>query len=205
MSHIWAEALARSAYIVPVCALSPLLGGRAVPAPARIAVALALAWASPAAPDPARALWAGLVVALHARLLLGAMQAAGHLLDLARGTHHVESIAPLGEDRSAPLGALVRQVTLVVWVELGGISDAVLSPAAFDPLESWRSASGAAMALVWPGLVACSLVDLSFGALARVAPSLNPYVGAMGSKSLVGLIACLELLRRIATELGRLT
>lgn len=121
----WALAMAR---VLPVALLCPLLGGRMVPGPVRLAVAGALALAvrpgtSPAEASPA--LWGsfgreagvGLLIGLAAALPFDAARIGGRLVDLVRGTS-AEAALPVAGHREAATGDVLHQ--LLVSLALAG-------------------------------------------------------------------------------------
>jgi len=182
----------------PVCALAPFLGARRTPAPVRLGLCggLALAWgpemptASPAAlvQDALSGAWAAAV----ALLVFKSAEAAGRLLDVARGTHHAEVLSAHAGDRSSPLGRLAEVLSLALFAELHGPAIALgalrrLTVAPRDLVDAWSTAFSAAFALVVPAMVACLLTDLAFGLMARWATRLQAFILALGPKSLVGV------------------
>ncbi len=136
----WAAALVLiAARLVPVFTLAPFFGGRLLPAPARIGLALAFAallapavgasLISGAAPVPAGL---GLVALLAKEVAVGAVigflvalpflaaDMAGRLADQARGASMAEVLVPQTGDRSTVLGDLGLQLAIVVFVLLDG-------------------------------------------------------------------------------------
>ena len=115
----WVLAMAR---VVPVAQLCPLLGGRLVPGPVRLAIAGALALAVRPATTRAEAspaLWAsfgreagvGLLIGLVAALPFDAARIGGRLVDLVRGTS-AEAALPVAGHREAATGDVLHQLLL---------------------------------------------------------------------------------------------
>lgn len=206
----WSLAFAR---VAPLVWITPFLGGRAVPAPARAALAIVLA--SCAAPrvtvsfDPslvglavllAREVALGAALGFGAAVVFHAATAAGAALDQTRGAPLADAMAPVLGDRSTPLGQLCFQLVVLVFCQLGGPALVMASVQAsfevFPPGPSaWPSFASSvqrvgealrvALGLVLPGLFAALLVDFVFGVSNRMAPALNAYFLALGAKSLV--------------------
>jgi len=209
------------ARILPVVFLAPFLGGRFVPAPARVGVALVLAafvfpTARPSAASasaPAGLEWVlsaghelarGTVLGLLAALLFWAVESAGRALDVIRGANQVEAQLPAMAHRVSPLANLHFQLTLVVFCRTGGdhrFIEAIVQSFEALPLGAkpwslddpaplfivivthWGALLASALGLVLPGICAALLVDVVFGVFSRIAPSINAYFLALGTKS----------------------
>ncbi len=129
-----------AARTVPIVSLVPAFGGRALPIPVRLGIALLLASFSlpqliagaAGALLPTRGLAALLLIAAR-ELLTGAAvglvvsfffraaEAAGVLADVVRGASFAEVLAPDSGRRSSPTGALYLLLATVIFLELGGI------------------------------------------------------------------------------------
>jgi flagellar biosynthesis protein FliR len=182
----------------PVCALAPFLGARRTPAPIRVGLcaALALAWGPQGPAPPFRRLLfdalSGAWAAGISLVVFKSAEAAGRLLDVARGTHHAEVLSAHAADRSSPLGRLAEILSLALFAELHGPARTLaglrrLALGAEDLLDAWATAFEAAFTLVVPAMSACLVTDLAFGLMARWATRLQAFILALGPKSLVGV------------------
>jgi type III secretory pathway component EscT len=206
----WGLAWAR---VAPTIAIVPAFGLRAVPAPARIALGLALAAsiapavgpaADPAHPWPLQlAIEAakGLPVALSAAIALWAATMAGGLIDDLRGAREQASL-PNVEPGSTPMGALLAMLAAIVFLETGGpgrvahaLSDRNLSLS--DPLS--RAAANLvsgielAIAIAAPIVVVAIVVEVAGALVARAAnpAHLGPILAPLRSIAILGVAALL--------------
>ncbi len=128
-----------AARLVPVFAFVPFFGGRLVPAPIRVGIAVAFALILlPVMGDPVTAAWAvdpspvliavllgkeilvGLTLGFVASLPFYAADAAGRLADVARGAQQSQILVPQTGERSTPLGDFSLQLAIVVFLLLDG-------------------------------------------------------------------------------------
>lgn len=215
-----------AARTVPLTWLVPALGGPRVAPEVRVGLGLLLAvlclpallpvvGAPPVAPHGpvgwlfmfGRELLVGVTVGLCVGAGFRAAEAAGRLVDLARGSNLAEVWSPLSDERTSPTGDLYLFMSVVVFLELGGLRvfaqalgrsyEAVpvgaspvpggLRPAAALVTASVGKLMESAIGLAAPVLVALWLVDAAFGLLGRAAPQLPVYFAAMPAKALLGL------------------
>lgn len=125
----WAVASTR---VLPVTFLCPVLGGRLVPAPVRLAVAGALGLAlRPLAGGAPASLFEGLVLCgreaafglvmgVGAALPFDAARIGGRLIDLVRGTS-AEAALPVAGHRESATGDLLHQLLLSVALAAGAL------------------------------------------------------------------------------------
>lgn len=194
----WAGPLGMALRVGPVCALAPFFGVRQTPAPIRFALAGCLSvswgWALPRNSGPTLFdVWVGLSAAGATMLALKSAEAAGRLLDVARGSHHAELVSTEAGDRSSPLGRFSELLGLALFASLHGPARCLagLRTIAWAPaqlVDLWASCFEAAIALVLPAMMACLMTDLAFGLMARWATRLQAFVLALGPKSLVALL-----------------
>jgi flagellar biosynthetic protein FliR len=228
-----------AARVVALVALAPFFGGRAVPAQARLMLGLALAaalgpLALPAGtPLPQSSILhallllkeaaIGAAMGFAASLMFHAAEAAGQLSDSGRGASSIEVSAPQLEGHTSPLGSLYLQLSVLLFLGLGGHravllalaeSYQVLPAAALPPLTALAplaelslrlTAEVLVMALLWaaPVLLASFLADVVLGLAARVNPGLPVYYVGMPLKATAGLAVALLGLTVVAGELGR--
>jgi flagellar biosynthesis protein FliR len=215
-----------AARTVPLTWLVPALGGPRVPVQVRIGLGIMLAVlclpvltpAVTAAPllmlGPvgwlclvARELLVGLTVGLCVGAAFRAAAAAGRLVDLARGANLAEILSPLSDERSSPTADLYLFISVVVFLELGGLRlfanalgrsyEAVpvgatsvlrgLGPAAALVTTATGKLLESAIGLAAPVLVASWLADATLGVVGRAAPQIPLYFAAMPAKALLGL------------------
>jgi flagellar biosynthesis protein FliR len=219
-----------AARTVPVTWLVPALGGPRLPPHVRLGLGLLLAVLclpvlAPAAGMAgatsvlavgggagwvillARELMVGTTVGLCAGAVFSAAEAAGRLVDVARGANAAELLAPEGGPRSSPTGDLYLFVATILFLELGGLrlmasalvrsyeAVPVGAPPAGDALRSAGElvllATGrlleSAVVFAAPVLVAMTLADVVLGVVGRVAPQIPLHFAALPAKALLGL------------------
>jgi type III secretory pathway component EscT len=212
----WARAM-------PLVTLVPAFGLRAVPAPARPLMGLALAacifpaltpiveessrpWFVLALVEAAR----GVPIALAAAVPLWAATMAGGVADALRGAQDVQT-APTVEGRATPLGILLSLLASAMFLANGGPARAAAALAAHPvgdhPFVSAANdlVSGIALAvsIAGPLLAASVVLELAAALVARAATpayvqSLLAPVRALGSLTVLAL-----LFERLASVLAR--
>jgi flagellar biosynthesis protein FliR len=176
----WARAL-------PVVTLVPAFGLRAVAAPARPVMALALAASvvpalAPVVTGSARPWLAqaliegvrGLPVALAAAVPLWAATMAGGLADALRGTQDAPDM-PTVEGRASPLGVLLSLLACAIFLATGGPARVALAladpPAPEAPLlgavDALAAGIGLAVAIGGPLLAAAVVVEVAAALVTR--------------------------------------
>jgi type III secretion protein SpaR/YscT/HrcT len=211
-----------AARTIPLAWLVPALGGPRVAGEVRIALGVMLAVlclpALGAVPFDtlgpvgwalllARELLVGLTVGLCVGAAFRAAEAAGRLVDLARGANLAEVLSPLSDERTSPTGDLYLFLSVILFLELGGLrlfADALgrsyqavpvggaltargLAPVAMLVTSSVAKLMESAVGLAAPVLVAAWLADVVLGMVGRAAPQIPLYFVAMPAKALLGL------------------
>ncbi len=211
-----------AARTLPITWQLPVFGGPSLPAPVRVGFGLALSLlcvpriidAVPFGASPvlwilllAREVAVGLTIGFLGSCLFRAVEAAGRLTDTLRGAQMSEVISPLSEGRSSPLGEIGLLLTVVIFLELGGLGhlataigrsyDAVPVAAAVVPGKlgalvqlvavGCAQIMESALGLAAPAIVALLLADLVLGAVARMAPQVPVYFVGMPLKALAGV------------------
>ena len=162
--------------VLPITLLCPLLGGRLVPAPVRLAVAGSLALAlrplTGDAGDLSLEFWArcgreagvGLLMGLGAALPFDAARTGGRLIDLVRGTS-AEAALPVAGHRESATGDVLYQLLVSLALAGGALPLVVRALARSDAaLPLGGAVAGGALALA-------RLVGVSLGTgLAIAAP-----------------------------------
>ena len=154
----------------------------------------------------------GFVLGFVASLLYSAMETAGRFIDTTRGAAMSEVLVPTSRSRATPIGTMYSQLTLVLFVCMGGhqlyletffLSFSTIPLAAginiqpgFSPLPQLMTRLCAevlyiALILSAPAVAATFITDLVFGILNRVAPQLNAYFMAMPVKAMGALFLIL--------------
>jgi type III secretion protein SpaR/YscT/HrcT len=227
-----------AARVVPIFTIAPFFGGKLVPAPVRVAISLAfVALVFPAvsagAPVPATlgplVLGALLVKEVVLGALLGflaampfwAAEAAGRLVDTARGASNQELYVPQLGTQSSPLGDFSLQLAVVVFFAVDGhllflralaasyeavpvlAAPAGLTSGAIGTLAV--AATGhlvlAALGLAAPVLAALLLADLALGLVNRVSPHVQVYFLGMPAKAVLGVLVFLLALTGMVSAL----
>lgn len=219
-----------AARTVPVTWLVPALGGPRLPPRARLGLGLLLAILCLPALAPAaavggvtsplaagggvgwvillaRELMVGITVGLCAGAVFSAAEAAGRLVDVARGANAAELLAAGEGPRSSPTGDLYLFVATILFLELGGLrlmvsalvrSYEAVPVGAAPPGAALRSAGElvllatgrlleSAVVFAAPVLVAMALADVVLGILGRLAPQVPLHFAALPAKALLGL------------------
>ena len=227
-----------AARVIPVLVLAPFLGGRLVPGTVKVGLAVAIAlliWPQAlrgvALPQLgtvhvvlllAKEAFVGVALGLCAALVFLAAEAAGQLVDVARGASMAESLVPQSGTRASPVADLYLQLAVVVFLALGGhrlVLAALARSYEVVPVTTFPSAAGlgalalatvemtgqmllVAVGLATPVLLAAVLTDLALGLVNRVAPQLNAFVLGMPAKALVGAVLVLVTLSLVAGEVA---
>lgn len=212
-----------AARTIPLAWLVPALGGPRVAGPVRVGLGVMLAvLCLPAlASSPlltvtgpwgwillvARELFVGLTVGLCVGAAFRAAEAAGRLVDLARGANLAEVLSPLSDERTSPTGDLYLFVSVIAFLELGclrlfanalgrsyqavpvggALTARGLAPVTMLVTTSVAKLMESALGLAAPVLVAAWLADVVLGMVGRAAPQIPLYFVAMPAKALLGL------------------
>ncbi len=202
----WARAL-------PVATLVPAFGLRALPAPLRPAMALAIAvgivpavapvataspgpWVVAALVEVAR----GLPVAVAAAVPLWAATTAGGLADALRGASHVVEM-PTVEERSTPLAVLLSLLACATFLSTGGPAAVAVAlaraPEGVHSLEATAevlvSGIGLAMAIGSPILAASVVIEVAAALVSR-ATSPTQVAAMVAPLRTMGILAAFALL-----------
>jgi type III secretory pathway component EscT len=204
----WALAWARFA---PALALVPAFGLRALPAPVRIALGLALALTISPALEPIAAaprpfalsliteVGKGLPVALSAATLLWVATMTGGLIDDLRGARE-PALMPSVEPGSTPVGALFAMLAAILFLESGGparVAAALAVPELSYAAPLTRAATNLAasvelaIAIAAPVVAAAIVVELASALIARAASPafIQPLLAPLRSLVLLGVVA----------------
>ncbi len=214
------------ARFIPTLALVPAFGLRALPAPARAVLGLALAASVYPSVMPVAHLdrttpWLYLVasqvaigvpVALAAAIPLWSATMAGGLVDTLRGSPSSADV-PTVPDPTSSFGVLLSLFASVVFLATGGAARAAASLARDDmpahPLllaaHDIVSGIGLAVAIGGPLLAAAIVLDLTSALVARAASPAHVHTFLAPLKALGLLVLFALALERLATLIGAAT
>ena len=227
-----------SARWIPLVVLAPLFAARAMPASARVGVAFALTLivfpaayaASVELPKGSveltllvlRELLVGALLGLLVAIPFYALEAAGRLIDTARGAQMAELLATPTATSSTPTGAFLLLLGVVLFLAVDGhlmvisaVGESYRSlpagatlpanaPARLVPLALHLGGQlfVVALGIAAPVLVAAVLVALSLGMAARLTPRLPLYFLGLPMKALGGVAILLLSLTVMLWSLG---
>jgi flagellar biosynthesis protein FliR len=207
----------------PAVTLVPAFGLRALPAPARAVLALALAGcifpalapidAGPARPWPVLVLVEvarGLPVAIAAAVPLWAATMAGGVADALRGSQEAPS-APTVEGPATPLGVAMSLLASAIFLGTGGPARVVTAladrPVAPHPVVAAASdlAGGItlAIALGGPLLAAAAVIEIAGALIARAASPAQVHTLVAPLRALATLAVMGIVLERLSVALAR--
>jgi len=225
---------------LPLTVLAPIFAARSMPATARLGLAIALTLlvfpAAQAASGPlptgstalallvAREALVGALLGLVVAIPFYALEAAGRLIDTARGARMAEVLAAPAGVRTSPTGAFMLLMGVVLFLLVDGhlmvisaVGQSYLSlpvgaalppdaPARVVPLALHLGSELllVALGIAAPVLATAVLVDLSLGLAGRLAPRLPLYFLGLPIKGLGGIAVLLLSLSVILGSLGGL-
>ena len=196
---------------LPVVTLVPAFGMRALPAPARAVLGIALAasfspalsaatmsthglpWVAAALVEVVR----GLPIAISAAVPLWAATSAGGLIDGLRGAQ-VDVSSPVVEGRTGVVGVLFSILASLLFLIGGGAAHVaqslVSAPPSFGPVllvvHALTEGIGLAVALAAPLIGASIVLEVAFGLIAKAAsPSqIHALVAPLRAIALLGIL-----------------
>jgi flagellar biosynthesis protein FliR len=213
----------------------PFFGGQVVPSQVKVATAMSLVIVTyPAliaelptdgSPLPfgpvgfvgmiAKEVFVGFTLGFVASLVFEAVQVAGRLADLQRGSSMGELFAPQLQERVSELGQFKLQLAIVIFLTTGAhrfFISALVRSFLFIPVlkfphieNGWTPAAefltvmtGSVMSigvqLAVPIIITLLLTDLFFGFINRVAPQVNVFFLSMPVKMWLGIFVLLIML-----------
>jgi flagellar biosynthetic protein FliR len=218
--------------ILTVVTLAPFLGGKQAPPEVKMGIGMAFTiiifplvgrfQVGPIPVDPLnfflmviKEAFVGFLLGFVAAEVFYAVEMAGKIVDLVRGTNQVQLMVPQLGERSSAFGDLNYQLMLVIFLFLGGHH--VFIAALFEsfrvvPLDQYPPFTAGLWPLVEmfarlsadiftigvtlaaPVAIASLITELSFGLLNRVAPQINAYFMAMPAKVYAGSVMFLVAL-----------
>ncbi len=223
---------------LPLTVLAPIFAARAMPASARVGLAVALTLlvfpaaysASGPLPDSNTALallclregLVGALLGLVVAIPFYALEAAGRLIDSARGARMAELLAAPTGIRTSPTGAFLLLMGVVLFLLVDGhlmVISAVAQSYRSLPVGSALAAHApanlvpltlhlgselflVALGIAAPVIATAVLVDLSLGLAGRLAPRLPLYFLGLPLKALGGVAVLLLTLSVMMWSLG---
>lgn len=218
--------------ILTVVTIAPFLGGKQAPPEVKMGIGIAFAvvlmpvvanfQTGPIPIDPigfflmvVKEAFVGFLLGFVASELFYAVDMAGKIVDMVRGTNQIQLMVPQLGERSSAYGDLNYQLLLVIFLGINGHH--VFIAAMFEsfrvvPLDAFPTMSlglwplvelfirysadifTIGVTLAAPVAIACLIVELGFGLLNRVAPQINAYFMAMPAKVFVGSLMYLVAL-----------
>ncbi len=219
------------ARVLSFLVIVPFFGGAIVPGRVKVATAAALviiaypALAAGVTPESAlsfgavgfialltKEVFVGFTLGFVATLVFEAIQVAGRIIDLQRGSSMSEMFAPQLQTRVSELGQFKLQFAIMLFLLIGAhqpflsglIHSFEILPALGFPrltpgwtplLASIVMLSGGVLAigvqLAAPAMIALLLTDLFFGIINRVAPQINVFFLSLPVKMVIGLLVVL--------------
>jgi flagellar biosynthetic protein FliR len=193
---------------------------RATSVPVRVRVALAVGLALLVAPQLAPSegelsssaligsvvaqVGVGLALGFVVMLLLSALQAAGHMIDIVAGFGLASIYDPMSGNQSSPFGRLYELLATVLLFAVNGhvvlvrgflhsfeaIPGTHFDAGAFAEIltQGLGSMFVAAVQIALPLGAALFVADIALGLLGRAAPKINVLVVGLGAKALVALL-----------------
>jgi flagellar biosynthetic protein FliR len=217
------------ARVTPAVTLIPAFGLRALPAPARALLALALAaviFPAVAAGDPAAAgmgrasalVWLlraltevarGLPVAIAAAVPLWAATMAGGVADALRGSNDAPSV-PVVEGRATPTGVPLSLLASAIFLTTGGparvaralASDAGSANPVVAAVQNIAEGTSVAVALGGPLLAASVVIEIAGALVARAASPAQVHAILAPMRALVALAVLALVFGRLEAALG---
>jgi len=210
--------------VVTVIVIAPFLGGKQAPPEVKMGVGIAFTivllplvprfQTGPISIDPIgffvlvlKEAFVGFLLGFIAAELFYAVEMAGKLVDMFRGTNQVQLLVPQLGERSSAFGDMFYQLLIVVFMAVGGhhvFIAAMMESFRVVPLDTYPTLSAGLWPLVdmfirlsadiftigvtlaAPVGLACLITELMFGLLNRVAAQINAYFMAMPAKVFVG-------------------
>lgn len=214
------------ARFLPLAVLTPLFGGKNVPAPVRIGLACALGLCARGIPiEEAAGSWSiagiaaelvtGLLAALPVIFVLKGLEVAGHCFDQVCGTNSIELLFPSEESRASPTAQLSGLAFALITFD-AGLHTALVSavahsfaaaPPGSEPvmgthgldvlISTCAAAIGAGVAFGLPFLVLSVGVDAGLNFAGRLTAGFSLAPHAMHVKNALALALMVALSDRI--------
>jgi flagellar biosynthetic protein FliR len=227
--------------IVSFLIIVPFFGGEAVPSRVKVATAMALvivvypsltaAIPTDGSPLPfgpigftaliVKEAFVGFTLGYVATSVFEAIQVAGRVIDLQRGSTMSELFAPQLQERVSELGQFKLQFAIVIFLTIGAhhlfisalLQSFILIPATGFPNmgQGWSPTLAflteltgmmlmIGVQLATPAVLVLLMTDLFFGLINRVSPQINVFFLSLPVKMLVGIYAVLLMLPLLQSQ-----
>ncbi len=231
------------ARVLPVVLLTPFLGGEAVPSEVRLGLGVLMGLilyplmmeqvqTVPTTPVlfvamMLKELFLGLAMSFIVDLVFQAANSAGQLIDFMSGTNQAQLMVPSLQQQVTLFANLKLQLTVVVFLTLGGhhlVIQALAESLQLIPLDQYPHFHAGfwpffdlivrvfgdmmriALALSSPVLLATFMTDLALGMINRVAPQVQVFFVSMQIKPAVSVLVMFTaihlIMQRMVTEFG---
>ena len=215
-----------AARMITLVTIVPFLGSKNAPGPVKIGIAIMLSimmWplaiANIHGPVPAsmmpyilmmlKEVFVGFSLGFVTAQIFYAVEMAGQIIDVTRGTNQIQLMVPEITERSSPYGDLNYQIALILFLSTGlhavffeGLVQSFIAvpinqlppfssgPAAFfdEFMFLFGEIFKIAVKLALPVGAVCLIINLSFGLINRIAPQINAYFLAMPATAVGGMV-----------------
>ncbi len=221
-----------AARLVTMVTLIPFLGSKNAPGPVKVGIGLmlsAMIWpfathnlhgSIPLSLAPflvmmLKEVFVGFALGFVTAQIFYAVEMAGQIIDMTRGTNQVQLMVPEITERSSPYGDIYYQLALIVFLGAGlhevffeGVVQSFISV----PINKMPPFSAGAFAfyeefmflaaeifkicisLSLPIIAVCLIINLAFGLINRIAPQINAYFLSMPALAVGGMAISLAAL-----------
>lgn len=221
-----------AARMITMVTLIPFLGSKNAPGPVKVGIALMLSclvWplatanlqgAVPMSLMPylvmmLKEVFVGFALGFVTAQIFYAVEMAGQIIDVVRGTNQVQLMVPEITERSSPYGDMYYQIALILFLSVGlhevffeGLVQSFIS-IPINKLPPFSSGSPAfyqefmfllaeifkiAVTLSLPIAAVCLIINIAFGLINRIAPQINAYFLSMPAIAIGGMAISLAAL-----------
>ncbi len=214
-----------AARLVTMVTLIPFLGSKNAPGPVKVGIGLMLSlmiWpfathnlqgSIPLSLAPflvmmLKEVFVGFALGFVTAQIFYAVEMAGQIIDMTRGTNQVQLMVPEISERSSPYGDIYYQLALIVFLGAGlhevffeGVVQSFISV----PINKMPPLSAGSLAfyeefmllaakifeicisLSLPIIAVCLIINLAFGLINRIAPQINAYFLSMPALAVGGM------------------
>lgn len=215
-----------AARMITLVTLVPFLGSKNAPGPVKIGIALMLtvilwplAIANVKGGIPTTLLpylvmmlkevFVGFSLGFVTAQIFYAVEMAGQIIDVTRGTNQIQLMVPELAERSSPYGDLNYQIALIIFLTSGlhtvffeGLVQSFIA-VPINQLPPFSAGSAQfyeefmflfgeifkiAVTLALPVAAVCLIINISFGLINRIAPQINAYFLAMPATAVGGMV-----------------
>ncbi|MES2504360.1 MAG: flagellar biosynthetic protein FliR [Myxococcota bacterium] len=214
-----------AARMISMVTLIPFLGSKNAPGPVRVGIAImlsALVWplatsnlhgTVPGSLMPyllmmIKEVFVGFTLGFVTAQIFYAVEMAGQIIDVVRGTNQVQLMVPETSERSSPYGDMYYQLALILFLSTGlhevffeGVVQSFIS-VPINQMPPFTGGSVAfyqefmfllaeifkiALTLALPIVAVCLIINIAFGLINRIAPQINAYFLSMPAIAVGGM------------------